>query len=217
MSKRVNICSVCGSTHKVYKFKGEIPLCNKHYKQMYRHGKILERTTFDPNEIFIYGEYVELALYDINSTEIARTILNKEDLCKVVERKWYFSGGYVVSDTVKRGELMHRIITSCPDGMIVDHVNRNPLDNRRENLRVCTQRENVFNSGIRSDNKTGHTGVIFRKREKLWFSYISIDGKQVSLGYHKTKKQAIKARREGEEKYYGEYAPSKGRYVPQGD
>lgn len=201
-------CSACESNHKVTRFKGEIPLCVKHYKQMYRHGRILHRTTFDPNEIIIHDNYAEIVMYNAKCEESGRTKIDKEDIKKVKDRKWYMTDqGYAISDTKRKGELLHRLLTDCPEGKIVDHINRNSLDNRKQNLRICTQKENTFNSGIRTDNKTGHTGIVYRKREKKWFAYINKDGRQHSLGYHDTKEQAIKARKEGEVKYYGEFAP----------
>lgn len=173
---------------------------------MYRHGKILKRTSRDPNEFIKKENYTEIILYDKNQREKARAIIDTEDIDKVQKYKWHCDKlGYVISDTNKKGTRLHRLLTNCPRGKVVDHINGNPLDNRKENLRICTQKENTFNARIRSDNTEGYTGIVYREREKAWFAYINRDGKQYSLGYHKDKKDAIRARIKGEKKYFGEY------------
>lgn len=69
---------------------------------------------------------------------------------------------------------LHRFITNCPKGLVVDHINRNPADNRRCNLRICTQFENNKN---RSNNTSGITGVTWRSRSKKWRATIMKNGK----------------------------------------
>jgi len=68
--------------------------------------------------------------------------------------------GYVA---FKSGELrdkyIHRIIMNCPPDKQIDHINHNPLDNRRENLRICTRRENALNRGRPKNSSTGFKGV----------------------------------------------------------
>jgi len=87
---------------------------------------------------------------DIPLTKGAVAIVDEEDYEIVSQYKWHLSStGYAVwrgnIDGNKKTVRMHRLITSAPDGLIVDHLNRNPLDNRKSNLRVCTQKENAKN------------------------------------------------------------------------
>lgn len=94
--------------------------------------------------------------------------------------------------------------------MEVDHINRNKLDNRRENLRICSRLENVRNTGLRTNNSSGVIGVYYRERFKKWHASIRINGKAKSLGYYHDKKDAIAARKRAEIKYFGEFAPKYG-------
>ena len=68
---------------------------------------------------------------------------------------------------------LHRFLTDCPQGMVVDHINGNTLDNRRENLRVCTQKENVRNQHkLAKNNKSGYRYIHWHKRDKKWIVQI---------------------------------------------
>ena len=89
-----------------------------------------------------------------------------------------------------------------------DHINGNSLDNRKENLRKCTHRENNINHAVRSDNTSGTTGVHWSKKRKKWYAEISIKkGKVLNLGFFNNIDDAIQARKEAEGKYYGEWSP----------
>ncbi len=89
---------------------------------------------------------------------------------------------------------MHREILGLVhgDGIMVDHINRNGLDNRKTNLRIADKRINTLNSKTRSDSTTGITGVS-ANRDK-WRAYTYRDGKQVSLGTFDTIEEATHAR-----------------------
>lgn len=95
----------------------------------------------------------------------------------------------------------------CLGDNVVDHINRNPLDNRKCNLRVCSQQQNTINRSLRNDNTSGKSGVTFHKRIGKWQSNVYLSGKRYHLGYFDNKEDAIAARLEGEEKYFGEFAP----------
>ena len=100
---------------------------------------------------------------------------------------------------------LHRYIMNCPEDMVVDHINHNTLDNRKENLRICTKKQNERNIKLRSNNVSGYTGVGFHKETNKWRAYIQKDNKLITLGLFKNKKDAIKARKEAEKKYFGEF------------
>lgn len=96
-------------------------------------------------------------------------------------------------------QALHRILTDCPKGLVVDHINRNPLDNRRCNLRVCTQQVNNNNRKVRCTNKVGVTGISFVAK----YGYYTVrkqlpNGKRKYLGKAKTAEEAIKILKGGD-------------------
>ena len=95
---------------------------------------------------------------------------------------------------------MHRYLLNPPRGLTIDHINRNPLDNRKCNLRVCTQ---FINNQNQSHNTSGKVGVSYCKRDKMYKSYIKVNGKQISLGMYKDFDNAVNARIKAEIKYFG--------------
>lgn len=100
----------------------------------------------------------------------------------------------------------HRLIWELhngpiPEGMEIDHINHIRDDNRIENLRLVSRRENTRNSSIRSDNTSGVVGVGFDKRQGKWYAQIIVNGERVSLGRFTEKSDAITARIEAERKY----------------
>jgi len=87
---------------------------------------------------------------------------------------------------------MHRIILGTPHGYDTDHINGNPLDNRKINLRICTREQNQGNS--KPYGKTSkYKGVCLHKKSNSWHAQISIKGKRTSLGYFKTEELAHRA------------------------
>ena len=92
-----------------------------------------------------------------------------------------------------------------------DHIDHNEFNNRKYNLRKASQKDNVRNSALRTNNRTGFIGVSKSCRnEKPWHARIMADGKEINLGYFDNIEDAVKARLEGELKYFGsEFAPQR--------
>jgi hypothetical protein len=114
--------------------------------------------------------------------------------------KWYAArdaGGKRVS--------MHRQITDAPKGMVVDHINGNGLDNRRENLRVCTYRENSFNHKLSKRSTTGYMGVALDNGRR-YVAHLQVAGQKKRIGWFKTAEEAARARDAAAKMYYGEFA-----------
>jgi len=90
--------------------------------------------------------------------------------------------------------------------IIVDHINGNVYDNRKINLRVRTQSENNMNKKIQSNNTSGIVGVSWHAKQKMWNAYITINKKRINLGSFYYFRNAVKARIDAEDKYFGEHA-----------
>ena len=101
--------------------------------------------------------------------------------------------------------LMHRQIMGHPKSLIVDHKNRNGLDNRRRNLRLATGVQNNGNSAIPKNNTSGYKGVRKCPPNK-WSAEIGMNGKIKWLGTFRTLREAKKAYRDASLEYFGKFA-----------
>ena len=88
---------------------------------------------------------------------------------------------------------MHRAIMNPPDGTVVDHINRNSLNNRRCNLRICTQKENLRNGRPSRRSTSRFKGVYFDKQTRKWIAKIGYNGKTIHLGSFEDEVEAAKA------------------------
>jgi len=82
--------------------------------------------------------------------------------------------------------LMHRLIKDAQRGEQGDHIHHLTLDNRRSELRLCTQSQNMCNIGKREDNTSGYKGVCWNKHKQKWQAQIRVNGKRKNLGYFDT-------------------------------
>lgn len=163
-----------------------------------------KRNIRTPNEIILYDDYAEIILYNRNNEKIATTQIDKNNINLVKNYKWYFGKeGYVRSGD--KPIYLHRIILNCDEESIVDHIDGNPLNNRLNNLRVATFSQNMMNRRLQSNNSSGVTGVVWHKQKEKWQSQIKINNKNIFLGRYNNIESAIKARKDAEIKYFGEF------------
>lgn len=115
--------------------------------------------------------------------------------------------------TVQGGSVtnqMHRVIMERVVGRSlsrdekIDHINGNGLDNRRENLRVCSHSQNLMNRGKNSVNSTGYKGV-YRASKNKWRAIITCDYKEYYLGTFNTPEEAYRAYCEAGKRLHGEF------------
>ena len=116
--------------------------------------------------------------------------------------------GYLSAN--KNTVFMHRIVLGLNNVSWIknrgDHRNHNKLDNRKSNLRTATPNQNTMNSNLRSDNKSGVVGVMWNKRNNNWYVQIGMNGRNKYLGSFVNFDDAVRARKEAEEKYFGEFS-----------
>lgn len=108
----------------------------------------------------------------------------------------------------KHNILMHRIVMGAKKGSIVDHINHNGLDNRKSNLRFCTQAQNQYNQKHRNSSiySSKYKGVCWDKRKIKWMSTVRFDGKCVFAGYYNSEIEAAKSYDKKARKLFGKFA-----------
>ena len=118
-----------------------------------------------PNEYTIKGNYVEGVYYDIHHRPKGTFLISIEDFEEVSKHRWTeISRGYLATYDGKKHILLHRFLLECPDGLVIDHINRNKQDNRRENLRVCSQSVNSRNREF-AIGKSGERYIAYDKSQ----------------------------------------------------
>lgn len=137
---------------------------------------------------------------DFEKISCVRWVLFK---CSVTNSENSYAANRSRSGTI----FMHRLIMNARAGEKIDHINGNRLDNRKENLRLCTTSENNRNVKIsRKNNKTGYKGVSLEKGDGKYRSCIKVNGKTIHLGRFPDVVSAAKAYDEAANKYFGDFA-----------
>lgn len=161
-----------------------------------------------------YNRYIISEGYYIGYTSKGEEFyFDIEDYEKVKKYCWLINAcGYVATNVWENNSnkiiLMHRLIMGFPDGLEIDHIGGGTTknDNRKSNLRIVTHSQNLKNVGIRTNNTSGVTGVSFDRQTKRWRASIKTDDRTINLGRFENFDDAVKARKEAEEKYFGEYS-----------
>ena len=134
--------------------------------------------------------------------------MDDEDYFRLTKWKWYAirprNVWYAVRNEKGRKVYMHREL--C-EGIEVDHVDGEGLNNQKKNLRRCTHRQNLQNTGLRSSNKSGFKGVSWCERDQRWVAFIrDNEGNRRNLGSFKQVQDAARAYAEASKKYHKEFA-----------
>jgi len=145
----------------------------------------------------------------------AVALVDDDDFELINSRHWHVTARGYAGRTERRGGkkfhvMMHRVIAKLShyDERVVDHINGDKLDNRRENLRVCTHAQNLCNSKLYTTNKSGMKGVYQRRGSVRWTAYIYKDRKCYQLGTFDSAEEAHKARLSAEKQFHGQFARS---------
>ncbi len=131
-----------------------------------------------------------------------------EDYNLIKDYCWFIDDmGYVITHDKNANNStigMHRLL--FPNSSYVDHIKHRKNDNRKSQLRPCTNQQNNMNKGLQKNNTSGATGVGWDDRLKKWIAQIHINQKHIHLGCFNLFEDAVAARREAEEKYFGEFS-----------
>ncbi len=155
-------------------------------------GCLAQELKYKPNKFDLSGEYG--VCYFNNGGSF---IFDKEDYDKLKDYCWIkTTAGYALYKGCSKTLLAHRVVINCPPDLLVDHINHNTLDNRKCNLRICTQAQNLHNRKAKGYSKEGDVYRVYIGKKHL--------------GSYRTEAEAIIARKEAEQKYYGEFAYKEG-------
>lgn len=159
----------------------------------------------------MHENVVEIPLDD-NGKHFA--IVDEADFHLVVPRVWGLNNtGYAANYATKdlygkrTSLLMHRLLLGLQPGdkRDVDHIDKNKLNNRRSNLRVCSRSENQRNTDVHTDNVSGYKGVTWDKRRNTFGAVVALHGKHHFAGSFSTAKEAAAARDALAKKLHGEF------------
>lgn len=150
-----------------------------------------------------YERAIEVLRYNAENGVLERKL--KSGRWKICGHKPICNGyGHVKIDG--KMYLTHRLVWLLVHGTWpeheIDHIDRDPMNNRIENLRPTTPSENCHNQGLRSNNSSGYPGVCFDKRANKYRAEIRVNNKQIFLGYYATAEQAFLAYQLAKIKYY---------------
>lgn len=198
-------CGVCNKSYNFNKLKrGEIKSCGH---LVYQHGR-----QYKSNIIITKEDYGIIVTSDGSNFYFD---LEDEHLLK--NKYWYKDDyGYLTHCFVKDGKnnyiRFHRLVMNAKQWEYVDHISREKNDNRKNNLRICTHRENDINKGITKRNTSGVIGVNWNKEKNKWRASITEHKKTIFLGYFTEFHDAVRARLTKEKELFGDFAPQKHLY-----
>ena len=201
--KTCDVCGVSSDKKRVSTFsKYKMTLCPKHYGQMVRYNKIIDtsqETIRDRNRIIIENEYAKILVNNNYFNRQEYVLIDKEDVEKIKDIKWmlnvqpsrYFYTA-VVGTVNGRILKMSRFLMDYNGTNVVDHINGNTLDNRKQNLRIITATENKQNVKAEGISKT---------KNNRWQAHFQRNKKIYTVGMFDTKEEAQQARKIAVELY----------------
>ena len=175
----------------VYHFDCQCIVCGNISRKTYSEvknsrGKGCSKCSFDYGFV-ISGNVATGTL--VNGTKF---VIDTEDIKRVSDYPWSMKNGYIICKSssltgVKNAVPLHRFLLDLPydSSQIVDHINRNPLDCRKSNLRLVTEEQNSMNCSLAANNKTGYRGVSYVESVNKYQAAISLCNKDIFLGRSK--------------------------------
>lgn len=187
-------CDVCGRDELEcrIRYNNGMYLCPKHITQWYRHHEFLEYTIYDSNEYIINDDCAEIVLRDKNCNILANAIIDLDDVEKCKKYKWHLkkdkNTSYVISTINEKEKIfLHRLVLGYNGELDIDHIDRNGLNNRKNNLRVCSRSDNIKNQSIKRKG-------IKRVGSGRYQASITHNYKSIYIGTYDTFEEALEAR-----------------------
>lgn len=206
--------------------KGEVNErgCNQYYCRCKRCGEISLRTQYAITHYtkkkcpkcrpdFKFRIIDEYAIGTLPSGD--EFIIDAEDIEAVSQYWWYKKPDqdYIICDLHHKGKLLrrirlHRFLMNVLDDnrVVVDHINRNPRDCRKSNMRIATQSQNCLNKSRHSKNTSGYTGVQYEKSKGKYVAIIQIARVNIRLGSSESKIECAQMYNEAAKILYGDFA-----------
>ena len=185
-------CSFCGKDDSMCRIKKvkDLYYCPKHLSRHYRNQEMGKTSIYDQNDYILFQDHAEIILRNRYCKEVCRAIIDLEDVKKCKQYKWHVRKScnqmYVITSLPDNKKIhLHRFILEYDGVLFVDHINRNPLDNRKCNLRLVTNSQNSANNG-----KLG----VSRLKNGKWIASCMRNYKNIYIGTYLTREEAIAAR-----------------------
>lgn len=202
------ICKIlnCGGDHF------GLGYCHKHHLQFWKHGKILNRTRFDPNDFIIEDNIGYIILFNGDKQgcrEVGRALIDIEDIEKCKGYKWNLKGGYVATNLNGKILYLHNfLLNTVPihGKRGIDHKNHNTLDNQKYNLRTATNQQNQANQKIKIDCTSKFKGVSWDNERMKWRVSIKIMGRNKFIGRYQSEKIAAQKYNIIAKEIFGDFA-----------
>jgi hypothetical protein len=208
-STRPRLCVICNGVTRQRVNEG-----NKDFRKRKTCGArscwqaLAERTR---RENALAKRYADVPLHIVPLRSGLNALIDPEDAPAVRQFTWTLQidkSGLMYARNREDGKrtLLHRFLLKPEDGVLVDHINRDGLDNRRENLRLATHTQNMRNRRTHRDNHAGFRGVTTRARVKRFTANIMANGVTRVLGYFDTAEEAALAYDDAARALHGEFA-----------
>lgn len=143
--------------------------------------------------------------------------IDASDIPFVAQRYWHKSAsGYIISNSERQHNIrLHRYLLELTDDeFTVDHINRDKLDCRRDNLRIVTAQQNSMNKSIQKNNKSGFVGVYYVSRKKKYCVKIGLNNRNIYLGYTFDPVEGAQMYNVASDLLFGEFAGHKNDVPP---
>lgn len=206
-------CEQCGkeipitNKHNVIVEGKSMTLCGKHYSQWVKYKKFLDKdpkSCFDANEYEITNEGTWIFCFNRQNEPSGKFLIDTEDLERVIAKKWRFWKGQYFTGNFKPITI-YRFLMNPKENEVIDHINGNVWDNRKSNLRLTTQQNNLINKAIQNNNTSGIAGVSWDKTRGKWAVEIRFNGQRVHLSRWDNFEDAVYVRYIAELKLFKEF------------